>query len=89
MTVVTIHKAKTELSKLIARVEAGEEIILARGDNPVVKLVLIAEPQPVVRGYGSLAHLRDKISDSFFELLPDDDLEGWEGKHSFAGDNGQ
>ncbi|WP_320410158.1 MULTISPECIES: type II toxin-antitoxin system prevent-host-death family antitoxin [unclassified Rhizobium] len=30
MTVVTIHKAKTELSKLLARVEAGEEIVIAR-----------------------------------------------------------
>ena len=39
MTMVTIHTAKTTLSQLLARVEAGEEIILARGKEPVAKLV--------------------------------------------------
>ena len=37
MTIVTIHKAKTELSKLLKRVEAGEEIIIARGSKEVAK----------------------------------------------------
>ncbi len=46
MTVVTIHKAKTELSKLIARVEAGEEIEIARRDKVVARLVPSA---PVAR----------------------------------------
>ncbi|MGA7675428.1 MAG: type II toxin-antitoxin system prevent-host-death family antitoxin [Rhizomicrobium sp.] len=43
MAVVKIHEAKTNLSKLIARVEAGEEIIIARDDKPVAKLSA-AEP---------------------------------------------
>ncbi len=38
MATVKIHEAKTNLSKLIARVEAGEEIIIARDDKPVAKL---------------------------------------------------
>ena len=38
MTTVTIHQAKTNLSKLIARVEEGEEIIIARGETPVAVL---------------------------------------------------
>jgi uncharacterized protein (DUF433 family) len=38
MATVKIHEAKTTLSKLIARVEAGEEIVIARGDKPVAKL---------------------------------------------------
>jgi prevent-host-death family protein len=38
MPTVTIHDAKTKLSKLIRRVEAGEEIIIARGDTPVATL---------------------------------------------------
>ncbi len=38
MAIVTIHKAKTELSKLLKRVEAGEEIIIARGDKPIAVL---------------------------------------------------
>jgi len=38
MTKVTIHVAKTNLSKLIARVEAGEEVIICRGDKEVARL---------------------------------------------------
>ena len=41
MAIVKIHEAKTTLSKLIARVEAGEEIVIARGDKPVAKLTAI------------------------------------------------
>jgi hypothetical protein len=44
MTAVTIHYGKTNLSQLIARVEAGEEIALARGKNPVAKLVPREKP---------------------------------------------
>jgi antitoxin (DNA-binding transcriptional repressor) of toxin-antitoxin stability system len=38
MTKVTIHVAKTNLSKLIAKVEAGEEVVICRGDKEVAKL---------------------------------------------------
>ncbi len=38
MTKVTIHAAKTNLSKLIAQVEAGEEVVICRGDQPVAQL---------------------------------------------------
>lgn len=39
MIQVNIHEAKTHLSRLIAKVIAGEEIIIAKGNTPVVKLV--------------------------------------------------
>lgn len=42
MAVVRIHDAKTNLSKLIARVEAGEEIVIARDNEPVAKLSPVA-----------------------------------------------
>ncbi len=35
---MTVHQAKTDLSELLGRVEAGEEIIIARGDKPVAVL---------------------------------------------------
>ena len=38
MPTVTVHEAKTNLSELLRRVEAGEEIIIARGDKPVAVL---------------------------------------------------
>ena len=49
MAVIKIHDAKTNLSKLIARAEAGEEIVIARDNQPVAKLTAI-EPAP--RDYG-------------------------------------
>lgn len=90
MTIVTIHKTETELSNLVARVEAGEEIILARGDKQVVKLILVEAEKPKVRGYGRYAHLRDQIpSDLFLQPMSEDELAAWEGKYSFPGDNGE
>lgn len=43
---VTIHEAKTHLSRLIREALAGEEIIIARGKQPLVKLVVLPEARP-------------------------------------------
>ena len=43
MKTVTIHKAKTELSKLIEKACRGEEIVIARGKKPLVRLVAIED----------------------------------------------
>lgn len=73
--IITIHAAKTHLSRLILRVEAGEEIILARGRTPVARLVPMA-PTPR-RVFGAL---RDKVAvgPQFIEPLPPGELETWE-----------
>ena len=55
---VKMHQAKTELSKLIKRVQAGEEIIIARGDTPVAKLVPV---EPVQGEKRILGLWKDKI----------------------------
>ena len=73
----TVHAAKTNLSKLIAEVEAGEEVVIARGDKPTVKLILIT-PKPK-REFGSMKG-RIHLDDSFFEPLPDDELALWNGQ---------
>ncbi len=72
---VTVHAAKTRLSQLLARVEAGEVIIIARGKIPVAKLVPVAPKAK--RQFGAL---RGKISigPEFFEPLPEDELQAWE-----------
>jgi len=75
MEVVTIHVAKTNLSQLLARVEAGEEIILARGRDPVAKLVPL-RPAPV-RKFGALAGVVS-LDDAFFDPLPEEELALWE-----------
>lgn len=46
---VNVHEAKTTLSQLIERAEAGEEIVIARAGTPVVRLVLVHPPRPVAR----------------------------------------
>ena len=41
---VTVHEAKTHLSRLLVRVEAGEEIVIARGGKPIARLVALEKP---------------------------------------------
>lgn len=73
---VTIHAAKTNLSKLIEQVHAGEEVVIARGDVPVARLVPIFERLPT-RQAGTLRGLI-KVTDAFFEPLPAEELDVWE-----------
>lgn len=44
MLTVNMHEAKTRFSKLVARVEAGEEIVIARDGTPVARLVGVHRP---------------------------------------------
>jgi antitoxin (DNA-binding transcriptional repressor) of toxin-antitoxin stability system len=66
MTQVTIHKAKTHLSKLIELALACEEIIIAKGKQPVVKLVALAEARPQ-RRLGMYPNAILYIADEFDE----------------------
>jgi antitoxin (DNA-binding transcriptional repressor) of toxin-antitoxin stability system len=77
---VNIHAAKTTLSKLIELAHAGEEIVIARGDVPVARLVPIGLRAPR-RTPGTLRGVV-KIPDAFFEPLPEEELDAWEGKSS-------
>jgi prevent-host-death family protein len=72
---VTIHAAKTNLSKLIEAAEAGEEVIIARGKKPVAKLVPVAETS---FKFGGLEQLRGTEPD-FLEPMSEQDLRLWEG----------
>ena len=76
MEIVTIHAAKTTLSQLLARVEAGEEIALARGGDPIAKLVPFRPPT----GGRRFGTLRGTVSvgPEFFHPLPEDELAAWE-----------
>jgi antitoxin (DNA-binding transcriptional repressor) of toxin-antitoxin stability system len=71
---VTVHFAKTHLSRLLVRVEAGETVVIARGDKPVAKLSPVAAPAP--RQPGRLKG-KGRIGPEFFEPLPEDELERW------------
>ena len=76
METVTIHVAKTTLSQLLARVEAGEEIVLARGKEPIAKLVPF-HPAPATRCFGAMRGLI-AVGPEFFEPLSEQELAGWE-----------
>jgi prevent-host-death family protein len=73
VTQVNVHEAKTHLSELLARVEAGEEIVIARAGRPIVRL----EPyfdRPVRRfHFTSVTTPAD-----FFEPMTEEELAEWE-----------
>ena len=76
MTTVNVHEAKTHLSRLLAQVEAGEEVTIARNGRPIARLVrckVRGERRP-----GSMVGLFT-VPDSFFHPLPEDELAAWEG----------
>jgi prevent-host-death family protein len=77
MPIYTVHEAKTNLSKLIERAEAGDEVIIARRDQPAVRLVPVGQSTPK-RKFG--AYKGDAtVTDAFFDPLPDDELDAWDG----------
>jgi prevent-host-death family protein len=75
MKTVTIHEAKTNLSRLIEKACRGEEIIIARGPDPVVRLVPLSG-----KGKRQLGFLKGKlvVGPEFFEPLPPEELDRWE-----------
>jgi len=74
--IVNVHEAKTNLSKLLARVSAGEEIIIANDGHPVARLVPITlnKDQRILGRLEGLA----SISPDFNEPLPQDVLAEFE-----------
>ena len=77
MTTVNVHEAKTNLSRLLAQVEAGEEVTIARNGKPVARLVGI---QPRGKRQPGILKGRIEIPDSFFfDPLPEEELRRWEG----------
>jgi prevent-host-death family protein len=73
METITIHKAKTQLSRLIEKACRGEEIVIARGKKPVVKLVPVEVP-PKKRTLGLWKGLVSYTPDAF-DPLTDQELK--------------
>jgi prevent-host-death family protein len=86
MTTVTIHEAKTHLSRLIQEALAGGDVTITRGRSGE-ELVKLVPAKPVAakrRVPGRLAHLlppgKDPLEDGFWDPLPDDELALWNGE---------
>lgn len=76
MTIVTVHDAKTRLSRLIADALDGEEVIIARRDAPVVRLVPVHPPAQ--RRFGALRDVI-KVGPEFDAALDAEELAAWDG----------
>lgn len=76
MSTYTVHKAKTNLSKLIAEAEAGHEVVITRGKEAVVRLVPVSAPRPQ-RVFGALKG-KMSVGREFSEPLPTEELDAWE-----------
>jgi prevent-host-death family protein len=88
MIVANIHNAKTNLSKLIERAEAGEEVIIARDGKPVVRLSPVTAPAVVARrpdGFPAwMGSMRDEISIApGFDAYDDDIARSFEESEIF------
>ena len=71
-TIVNVHEAKTHLSKLLERVHAGEEIVLAKAGKPYARLVPLEKAQPREPGIAE-----GRLDEAFFEPLPESELSAW------------
>jgi prevent-host-death family protein len=73
---VNIHEAKTHLSRLVRRVQSGEEIVIARGGKPVARLVAV---EPSTRRALGRDRGRFTVPDDFNEPLDPSMLAEFEG----------
>ena len=76
MLQINIHEPKTQFSKLIASVEKGDEVIIARYGEPVAKLLPFKQTS-IPRQPGS-AKWKFKVTPEFFDPLPDHIIDAFE-----------
>lgn len=78
MTSVSVHEAKTHLSRLIEKVLGGEEVQITRRNRVVARIVPAkgAKKKPLLGAFKGQFELDDR----FFEPLPDDELALWNGE---------
>lgn len=74
---VNVQDAKTRLSELLKRVEAGEQVVIARAGKPIAELRPVTKPDIIFGGFD--IEIND---DDLFGPLPDDELALWEGGDS-------
>jgi len=72
---INVHEAKTQFSKLLKRVEAGEEVVIARGGRPVARLVPFERPSQ--RAFGT-DRGRFRVPEDFDAPLPEHVLASFE-----------
>ena len=71
-TIVNVHQAKTQFSRLLKRAHKGEEIVLAKAGKPYARLVPLEKERPRVPGIAD-----GRVDEAFFEPLPESELDAW------------
>ncbi len=82
METVNVHEAKTHLSRLLEKVEHGEEVTIARAGRPIARLVPLDKPK-AQRKPGRLTG-KIWVADDFDDPLPDDLLRAFHGEDEDA-----
>jgi prevent-host-death family protein len=77
MIKATIHEAKTHLSKLIAEVESGKEVVLYRDKEPVARLVGLRRTDKKRPPAGIITSKPVGYSDDCFTPMTDEELPEW------------
>ena len=75
MKVVNVRQAKAQLSRLLAQVEAGEEVLIARRGEPIARLVPC---KPRGKRRPDVLKGKTVVPEDFLEPLPEKELRGWE-----------
>jgi prevent-host-death family protein len=70
---INVHDAKAQLSELLERAARGEQVVIAKRGRPIVRLVPVEDRSPRRPGIA-----KGRVTDAFFEPLPDDELAAWE-----------
>lgn len=80
MITATIYEAKTNLSELVKKAQKGETIIITSGRDktPVAKIEALHTVGK--KRLGALLTPGFVLNDSFFELLPEEELRRWNGE---------
>jgi prevent-host-death family protein len=79
MITITVESAQKDLSRLIDQVQAGEEIVITKGSEPVARLIAVTQSRKP-RLPGRLKGKLDLPDSFFFDPLPEDELKLWLGE---------
>ena len=80
MVTVNVHEAKSNLSRLLRQVEAGEEVVIARNGKPVARLAPFKKRGKRKPGALKGNKVWEELSDLVIQPLPEEELARWDGR---------
>jgi antitoxin (DNA-binding transcriptional repressor) of toxin-antitoxin stability system len=75
---INVHEAKTHLSRYLAKLAPGESLLVCKRNVPIAEIRRLPVPRAAKRPIG-LAKGTFQVPPAFFEALPDEELEAWDG----------